>query len=88
MKIENNAQAGTLESSDVYVTILANPNDTIDIQIKSIVYQQFGQQIYQVAQDTLLDLGITSCILLLEDKGALDFTIKARIESAVQRSLC
>lgn len=88
MKIENNAQAGTLESSDVYVTILANPNDTIDIQIKSIVYQQFGQQIYQVAHDTLLDLGITSCILLLEDKGALDFTIKARIESAVQRSIC
>lgn len=88
MKIENNAQAGTLESSDVYVTILANPNDTIDIQIKSIVYQQFGQQIYLVAQDTLSDLGITSCILLLEDKGALDFTIKARIESAVQRSIC
>ncbi len=87
MEIQKQAQAGTLESSDVYVMILPNENHEIAIQVKSIVIKQFGEQIYQTAKDTLQRLGITSCILVLEDKGALDYTIRARIESAVERSL-
>lgn len=88
MKIETKAQAGTLESSDVYVLILPNEAEGIDIQIKSIVMKQFGDQIRTVAEETLAALHVSSCILILEDKGALDYTIRARIESAVERSVC
>lgn len=88
MVIEKKAQAGTLESSDVYVVLLPNPHNRIDIEIKSIVMKQFGEQIYEVALATLQRMQVTSCILMLEDKGALDFTIRARIESAVKRSIC
>ena len=88
MEIRNKAQAGTLESSDVYVLLLPNDSNNIEIQIKSVVMKQFGKQIRNVAESTLKSLGVTSCILLLEDKGALDYTIRARIESAVERSLC
>ncbi|HAM63189.1 MAG: citrate lyase acyl carrier protein [Firmicutes bacterium GWF2_51_9] len=88
MKIEKPAQAGTLESNDIYVQILPNPKEEIEIRLKSVVMLQFGKQIRQVAMQTLNEKGITSCILNLEDKGALDYTIKARIESAVERSLC
>lgn len=87
MEIKKQAQAGTLESSDVYVMILPNEKHQIEIQVKSIVMKQFGKQIYQTAMETIQRLGITSCILVLEDKGALDYTIRARIESAVERSL-
>ncbi len=88
MRIEKPAQAGTLESNDIYVQILPNPKEEIEIRLKSVVMLQFGKQIRKVAMQTLNEKGITSCILNLEDKGALDYTIKARIESAVERSLC
>jgi citrate lyase subunit gamma (acyl carrier protein) len=88
MEIKMPAQAGTLESNDVYVQLLPNPNHSIDIRLKSVVYQQFKDQILAVAHATLNHLSITSCILILDDQGALDYTIAARIESAVKRSLC
>ena len=88
MEIKIPSQAGTLESNDVYVQLLPNPKDSIDIRLKSVVYQQFKDQILSVAHATLNRLNITSCILILDDQGALDYTITARIESAVKRSLC
>ncbi len=87
MDINKPSQAGTLESNDVYVQLLPNPNGNIEIKLKSIVYKQFKDQILQVANQTLKDLQITSCVLIMDDQGALDHTIKARIESAVKRSL-
>lgn len=38
-----NAIAGTMESSDVYVEI--EPADELNIQLESVVKQQFGDQI-------------------------------------------
>lgn len=88
MEIKTPAQAGTLESNDVYVQLLPNPKHGIDVRLKSVVYQQFKDQIMTVALAALDRLNITSCILVLDDQGALDYTIAARIESAVKRSLC
>ncbi len=88
MKIIKPAQAGTLESNDIYVQVLPHPQNKIEISLKSIVEKQFGKQILSLATETLKSLDITACLLILEDKGALDYTIKARIESAVKRSLC
>lgn len=87
MNILKPAQAGTLESNDIYVQLQPNPNDGIIIHLKSVVIKQFGKRIKEVALDTLTRHGISSCICTLEDKGALDFTIRARIESAIKRSL-
>ncbi len=88
MKIKTPAQAGTIESNDVYVQLLPNKDHTIEIRLKSVVYQQFKDQILAVAHATLKKMKITSCVLIMDDQGALDYTIAARIESAVKRSLC
>ena len=59
MQIENNAMAGTLESSDALVTV--EPGDSgIELEITSSVMNQYGRQIRATVLDTLGRLGVTS----------------------------
>lgn len=86
MNITRPAIAGTLESSDAQVTV--EPGDgKIDLTIDSVVINQFGNQIRKVILDTLQHLGIDNIKITVVDKGALDCTLKARVEGAVFRSL-
>ena len=86
MEIKKAATAGTLESSDCMVTI--EPNDEgVEFSLSSSVINQFGNQIRKVALETLERLDIDNVRLTIVDKGALDCTIKARIEGAVYRSV-
>ena len=86
MEIKKSAVVGTLESSDIMITL--NPSDAgrIDIQLESSVEKQFGAQIRRVIEDTLNRLGIQSAQVVAVDKGALDCTIKARVETALRRA--
>lgn len=87
MKIKKAAQAGTLESNDVYVQVFEHPNDTLEIKLTSVVIKQFKDQILDVVTNTLQKHNITSCLVVVEDKGALDHVIEARVESAILRSI-
>lgn len=82
MEIIRNASAGTLESNDILVMISPAEND-IDLQLESIVFTQFGEQIRQTTLDTLRALGVQKAHITLNDRGALDCTIRARVEAAV-----
>ena len=86
MEIKKPAIAGTLESSDCMVTL--EPGDgKIDFSLDSVVIHQFGNQIRAVALETLKRLHIDNVKISIVDKGALDCTIKARIEGAAFRSV-
>lgn len=79
------AMAGTLESSDAQVTV--EPGDgKIELSLESSVMNQYGRQIKATVLETLDRLGVTSARVTMIDKGALDCTIKARVECAVFRS--
>ena len=84
MVIEKNAIAGTLESSDAQVTV--EPADVLEISIESSVMNQYGRQIKATVLETLNRLEVTSGIVTVVDKGALDCTLKARVECSVYRS--
>ena len=84
MLIEKDAMAGTLESSDAQVTV--SPAEGLDIEIESIVANQYGRQIKATVLKTLERLGVSSGKIAVVDKGALDCTLKARVECAVFRS--
>ena len=84
MKVNKYAKAGTLESNDCLIQI--RPADTLDISIKSDVYDQFKDQILAVMKEVLEKEGIDKAQLSIEDKGALDCTIKARLQTAIRRS--
>lgn len=86
MKIEKPAMAGTLESSDCQVTVEAGEGK-IDFTLESAVINQYGNQIRKVVYETLDNLGVRDVRITVIDKGALDCTIRARVEGAVFRSL-
>ena len=75
--------AGSLESNDVLVTVKEGAG--INISVKSIVYDFFKNQIEKVIKDTLRELNIENISVSVEDKGALDYTIKARLLTAISR---
>lgn len=86
MEIKKPAVAGTLESSDCQVTVEPG-NGSIEFSLDSSVIHQFGNQIRKVTLETLENLGIKNVKISIVDKGALDCTIRARIEGAVYRSV-
>lgn len=77
------AKAGSLESNDILIFIA--PGEGIEIDLESVVLQQFGDQIRAVIETTLADHGVTDCRILAKDKGALDVTIRARTRTAIMR---
>lgn len=84
MVIEKAAMAGTLESSDAQVTV--EPANSLDVSIESSVLNQYGRAIKATVFETLERLGVETGVVHIQDKGALDCTIKARVEAAVFRS--
>lgn len=86
MKIKKPAIAGTLESSDCQVMVEAGEGG-IDFSLESAVINQYGNQIRRVVMETLQSLGVDDIKISIVDKGALDCTIKARVEGAVFRSV-
>ena len=85
MQILKPATAGTLESSDLMVT-LEPGNGGIELALTSSVMNQYGRQIKKTVLETLERLEVKSAKVTVVDKGALDCTIKARVECAVLRS--
>lgn len=85
MQIQQTAIAGTLESSDAQVTVAPGTNG-IELTIESSVIHQFGKQIQRTVLETLERLEVRDAAVTVIDKGALDCTLKARVECAVFRS--
>ena len=85
MEIQKMATAGTLESSDCLVTVEPGEGG-IALELSSSVMNQYGRQIKATVLETLERLGVDSASVTVVDKGALDCTIKARVECAVFHS--
>ena len=85
MEVKKAAMAGTLESSDAQVTVEPG-NGSVELSIESSVIHQFGKQIKATVLETLNRLDVTNAKVTVVDKGALDCTLKARVECAVFRS--
>ncbi|MBD5153117.1 MAG: citrate lyase acyl carrier protein [Oscillibacter sp.] len=85
MEILKPAAAGTLESSDAQVTVEPGENG-IELSLTSSVMNQYGRQIKATVLETLERLDVSAAKVTVVDKGALDCTLKARVECAVLRS--
>ena len=85
MEILKPTMAGTLESSDAQVTVEPG-TDGIQLTLSSSVMNQYGRQIKATVLETLERLGVENAQVTVVDKGALDCTLKARVECAVFRS--
>ena len=82
--IIRSASAGTMESSDVYVEIEPAENG-LEIHLESVVKGQFGDAIQAVVEEVLTQCGVEKARVSVNDRGALDCVIRARVETAVLR---
>lgn len=83
MDIVKCASAGTMESSDAYVEI--EPAESLEIQLESVVKQQFGDAILAVVGEVLKEQNVEKASVRVVDRGALECVIRARVETAVVR---
>ena len=86
MELKHTAMAGTMESSDIMVTIEPQTGGGIQLELTSSVMQQFGRQIESVIRETLRGLGVENAAVSVVDKGALDCTVRARVSAAALRA--
>lgn len=81
------AQAGTLESNDIMITIDPRPAGSgVEIELSSNFLAQYGGTIRQVIAETLADQEINDIYVKAVDRGALNCTIKARLLAALARA--
>lgn len=86
MIIEKTVMAGSLESNDVLVTLRPWDEKKVILEIDSIVEKQFGDRIREIVNEVIHEQEIVSGYVQLQDRGALDFVIKARLETAIARA--
>lgn len=83
-----NAQSGSFESSDIMILIEEVEEGTgRKIELSSTVMLQYGDKIKQIIDEKLDEYNISDIHLIAKDKGALDITIEARLETALKRAL-
>lgn len=85
MNIEKKSVAGTLESSDILVQVEPNKNG-IELELESIVMNQFGQAIEDTVREVLSDFNVENVKIQLKDQGAVECAIRARVETALKRA--
>ena len=83
MEIVRRASAGTMESSDVYVEV--TPGNGLQIELQSVVAQQFGAAIEQTVREVFTEQGVQNALVRVVDRGALECVIRARVETAILR---
>ena len=83
MRIVRKAQAGTMQSSDLMVFL--EPAETLSVSIESSVLKQFGALIRARVELVLARHGVEAGEIRIIDRGALDYAIEARLETALLR---
>ncbi|HEY8364810.1 MAG TPA: citrate lyase acyl carrier protein [Haloplasmataceae bacterium] len=78
------SKAGTYESNDIYFMLFPSDQETI-IELDSVVYDTFGKHIIKLIKDILDEYKVENVHVKAIDKGALDFTIRARLLTALKR---
>lgn len=76
---------GKSAGSDCYVELELNPSGGIQLDLKSKVKALFGTKIEALCLDVLNCFDIKHCQISVEDNGALDHVIAARVEAAIKK---
>lgn len=87
MDFTNNAvKAGSDSKHDLLVQ-LELTGSTRELELHSKVEKKFGDAIREDVNEVLDEFGIQGVKLQIDDLGAWDFAIKARVRTAVKRAL-
>ncbi|WP_378952615.1 citrate lyase acyl carrier protein [Pelosinus sp. sgz500959] len=87
-KLLKTGQAGTVESTDIFVAISpADPGTGVKIELVSPTMQQYGEHIINLITKILTEQDIFDAVVHANEKGAMDYTIEARVKTAIARAI-
>jgi len=67
MRITKVAKAGTLESNDILIMVMPNESGKVELELESIVMQQFGEVIEQVILHKVTEMNIEGITIKAQD---------------------
>lgn len=82
----NAVRAGSDAKHDLMVQLELG-GDSREVEIHSKVEKKFGEAIQEDVEQVLDEFGIHGVKIQIDDLGAWDFAIKARVRTAVKRAL-
>lgn len=71
--------------SDCYVSVTLTRGTGVQLNIDSKVASLYGDSIRNLSLKILKFFGVNNARIIIEDKGALDFVIAARLEAAIKQ---
>ncbi len=83
--IKKTAQAGTLESSDCLVIV--SPAEGFSMEYKGLNKSIFESRTLKITKEISERLSPEGALVRIQDQGALEMTLRARIETAFERAL-
>jgi citrate lyase subunit gamma (acyl carrier protein) len=88
IRILREAKAGLDERGDVLVCLSpAEENIGVQLDIESTLMSMFGDQIRVSALEVIEGYGLKDLKLAIRDQGALDYAIRARVQTAIERAI-
>ncbi|MEI7706097.1 MAG: citrate lyase acyl carrier protein [Deltaproteobacteria bacterium] len=83
------AQAGVRGErgrSDCWVEVEPRSTGGLDLSVTTKVEAMYGDRVRATCRDVLAALGVENARVVIEDRGALDYALAARLEAAVARA--
>lgn len=84
IKISSAGNQGPDIRSDCFVALELTSGGGLRIDVQSKVGALFGESITTLAKNILTHFGVENARLIIEDRGALDFVLAARIEAVIK----
>ena len=78
------ASAGTLESSDCLVTV--SPAEKLALEYKGANSTVFAERTARLVESVAKQYDLKGAEISIQDQGALEITIRARLETALERA--
>lgn len=79
-------KCGSQRSSDALVTVELE-HEGLQIDVNSKLEKMFGKLIEQACMDVLNEMNIKKVHVIVDDYGALDFVVRARLRTVLKRAL-
>ena len=87
-RILREAKAGLDERGDVLVCLSPGElNSGVQIEIESTLMSLFGDQIRASVLEVVEGYGLNDLKLAIRDQGALDYALRARVQTAIERAV-
>lgn len=80
------ASVGFVESNDALVTVRPNAaGQGVTVALTSSVKRQYGEHLEKLVVETVKAAGYTDVHVEVQDKGAWDYALEARVVAALNR---